>query len=154
MLTKWAIRHAVTPAALAELRMMLTGAADDPTVTPGRSEAAIQSAVRVAASAAGWRLYRNNVGVLPDARGVPVRFGLANDSPVINRRIKSGDLVGIKPHVVTPADVGHTIGQFASRECKPWGWRYTGTERERAQLAWIELVVALGGDASFTVGGL
>jgi len=52
-------------------------------------------------------------------------------------------LIGIKPG-----------GQFVSREVKRPGWRYTGTEREVAQLRWIEIVTALGGDAKFTTGDL
>lgn len=154
MLDSWSKRWGVSDVALAELRRILTGAPDDPTATPGASEAAVQSQLRVAASAAGWRLWRNNLGAYQDERGRFIRYGLCNDSPAINRRIKSADLVGIKPHVVTPADVGRTLGVFVSRECKPQGWRYTETDRERAQLAWIELVVALGGDAGFSSGGL
>jgi hypothetical protein len=44
------------------------------------------------------------------------------------------------------------IGQFMSREIKKEGWRYTGDEDEVAQLRWLELVVAYGGDACFTTG--
>lgn len=151
-LDAWAARHAVTPAALAELRRLLVGAPAPTDATPGRSEAAVQAAVRVAASAAGGRLWRNNVGVLPDARGVPVRFGLCNDSPAINAKCKSSDLIGIRPRVVTADMVGGIVGQFWARETKAAGWRYTGTAREVAQLRFIEMVVALGGDAGFTQG--
>lgn len=78
---------------------------------------------------------------MEDANGRVVRFGLANDSPAVNKRIKSCDLVGIRPN-----------GQFWARECKPAAWHYTGTEREQAQLRFIELVNSMGGDAAFTTG--
>lgn len=116
------------------------------------SEAAQQALVRLEASRKGLVLWRNNVGVLVDERGVPVRFGLANDSAAVNRSIKSADLVGIRPLLITPAHVGSVVGQFVSREVKAEGWRYTGTERERAQLRWAELVLSLGGDAAFATG--
>jgi hypothetical protein len=50
--------------------------------------------------------------------------------------------------------VGMTIGQFISREVKRPGWKYKGDLRERAQLKWMKIIVALGGDACFTTGNL
>jgi hypothetical protein len=35
---------------------------------------------------------------------------------------------------------------------KPRGWRFTGRERETAQLNWINLVMTHGGDACFATG--
>ena len=49
----------------------------------GKSEAAVQQQVRYDAAKSGDILFRNNVGVLMDDRGVPVRYGLANDSKQI-----------------------------------------------------------------------
>ena len=117
------------------------------------NEASIQAQVRLDASKLGWRLFRNNVGVLVDSRGIPVRFGLANDSNVVNKHIKSADLIGIKPVLITQDMVGQTIGQFVSRECKWSGWKYNPKdEREAAQQRWIDMINSMGGDAKFTTG--
>jgi hypothetical protein len=78
------------------------------------------------------------VGAAVDARGNHVRFGLANDSKEMNDRIKSSDLIGIGRD-----------GRFIAREVKAPGWRYTGTDREQAQLKFIELIIGMGGDACF-----
>lgn len=119
------------------------------------NEASIQSQVRLEASKRGWRLFRNNVGVLMDSRGIPVRFGLANDSSVVNKSLKSSDLIGIKPVIITQDMVGQTIGQFVSRECKWSGWKYNPKDpHDQAQQRWIDMINSLGGDAKFTVGEL
>jgi len=138
-LTSWAQRWNIPAEALREL----VTPPNDPDAIPGTSEAAVQTQLRVAASRAGWRLWRNNVGAGTLENGSHVRWGLANDSSWLNHTLKSADLIGIKPG-----------GQFVSREVKRSGWKYTGTDRERAQLAWIELVNGMGGDASFTTGNL
>lgn len=154
-LNTWAMRWGVSPAALIELRAMLLpidGGPPRPTV--GTSEAAVQSQARVTASRDGWRLWRNNVGVLHDSEtGAYVRFGLANDSKAVNKVCKSADLIGIRPVVVTPRHVGTTIGQFVSLECKAASWRYRGDEHEQAQMNWARLVTSLGGYARFIVDG-
>jgi hypothetical protein len=116
------------------------------------SESGILSDIRLEASERGARLWRNNVGATQTPSGQFIRFGLANDSAALNRVIKSADLIGIRPLLITPAHIGTIIGQFISREVKHSGWKYTGTERERAQLAWAELILSLGGDACFTTG--
>lgn len=156
-LCQWAAQWRVPLEAIQDLQYRLgLDAPPDATSTPGtgRSEAWVQSAVRLEASKLGWRLFRNNVGAFQDSTGRWVRYGLANDSAALNKKLKSGDLVGIKPVVVTPEMVGQKLGVFVSREVKQEGWRYTGTEREVAQLAWINLVNSLGGDAAFTTGNL
>ena len=118
------------------------------------AESRVQSIARLAASELGWRVFRNNVGVLRDDRGVPVRFGLANDSKSLNEQIKSGDLIGIRPVLITHDMVGKTIGQFVSIECKHENWR-PGEDGARgvAQLNWANLINALGGYAIFTKDG-
>lgn len=118
----------------------------------GKSEAWAQSVVRLEASEKGLKLFRNNSGALKDKGGRLVRFGLGNDSAEINDVIKSGDLIGIRPLLIQPHHVGHTFGQFVSREIKPPGWQYTGQGREAAQLAWANLINSCGGDAAFATG--
>ena len=113
------------------------------------SESGISSDIRLEASQCGCRLWRNNVGATYTPTGQFIRFGLANDSAQLNKAIKSADLIGIRPILITQAHVGLLIGQFISREVKHPGWKYTGNERERAQLAWAELINSLGGDACF-----
>jgi hypothetical protein len=148
-LYQWANKWNVPPEAITELRAMMGQVNTDPPPTVGSSEAAIQTAVRLDATRKGWRLWRNNVGALIDERGIPVRYGLCNDSKRMNQMIKSSDLIGIKPVTIEPHHVGTVIGQFVAREVKAGNWRYTGTAREEAQARFIELIVSLGGDAKF-----
>lgn len=116
-------------------------------------EAAIQSRVRLEASRQGWHLWRNNVGVLLDSRGVPVRYGLANDSKAVNTSVKSGDLIGIRPLAITLEMVGGVVGQFVSVECKRPGWKHNPNDaHEQAQMRWAEIVLLAGGHAIFTTG--
>lgn len=146
-LAQWARRHHVGADALADLANAL-GMASVRSEGNG-SESRVQSQIRLKAPALGMTLWRNNVGVLQDARGVPVRFGLANDSKRLNESFKSGDLIGWRRLTITPAHVGAVVAQFTSIECKPEGWRYAGTEREQAQARWAALVLADGGAATF-----
>ena len=116
------------------------------------SEASSVAVVRLEAARLGILLWRNNVGAGLLQDGSFIRWGLANDSTQMNRQIKSADLIGIRPLLITPAHVGHTIGQFVSRECKRPGWKWSGNERELAQLEWAKLVNGAGGDAAFATG--
>ena len=84
----WALRWGVGFAALADLKAQM--GLDDPPAAPataGHSEAWVQASLRLEASTKGARLWRNNVGALLDDRGIPVRFGLANDNKLVNDRI-------------------------------------------------------------------
>lgn len=153
VLAAWATRWAVPPAALVDLMQSLGAlapmhAANDSKHT---SEAAVQSLVRLEAAQKGLLLWRNNVGAgtfISDTGAESfMRFGLANDSKQVNAVLKSADLIGIRPVTVTPQHVGQVIGQFVSREVKERAWRWTGTDREIAQMNWATLVASLGGDA-------
>ncbi len=112
----------------------------------------VQNTVRLEAAKKDVPLWRNNVGVLLNSRGRPVRFGLANDSPAMNKKIKSSDLIGIESVLITPAHVGSIIGRFVAREIKASDWTYTGTDREVAQLNYMNLVARYGGNACFATG--
>lgn len=114
-----------------------------------QSESAVLSDIRLEASERGARLWRNNVGATYTQRGDFIRYGLANDSKALNTALKSADLIGIRPVLITSEHVGSIIGQFISREIKHPGWRFNGTPRELAQLAWADLIMELGGDACF-----
>lgn len=154
-LIEWAARWGLPIECVRDLQITLgtyTPAlpADDP--NEGKSEAWVQSAVRLEASRKGLYLFRNNVGALKDERGRLVRYGLANDSKQTNENLKSGDLIGWRPVLIQPHHVGHIIAQFLSREIKEAGWQYTGADREPAQLGWSNLVNAHGGDAAFATG--
>lgn len=148
-LFQWARKHGVTWQAIEELRAIF---GTDVPVAPAMqdlSEAAVQSRVRLEAPRRGYTLWRNNCGALLDARGVPVRFGLGNDSPQLNARLKSSDLIGWKATLVTPCMVGSYVAVFASFEVKEAVWTYAGNAHEKAQEAWLKLVAADGGIARF-----
>ena len=142
----WILRHGISRDAIAELNQLWG------TVTPPaseQSEAAVSQRVRLQASKQGARLWRNNVGVMMNENNTPVRFGLANESPQMNKHIKSSDLIGITPVTITPGMVGSTVGVFTAYEVKEGGWKYRGKGREVAQLEFIKMVSALGGIARF-----
>lgn len=148
MIDQWAAKWGISPLAIAELRAMYVAEvlpakqSDD----PKDSESYVQSECRLLAPRHGILLFRNNVGALVDDRGVPVRYGLANDSKQLNEKIKSADLIGIRRVVITQQMVGSTIGQFASVECKKRYWQPgEDTRREKAQKEWANLVSTWGG---------
>lgn len=146
-LADWAQRWGIPPQAITEL----AGIPALTPVTPDRpltSESALQAVIRLEAARHGWHLFRNNNGAGKLENGNFVRWGLANDSPAVNKVIKSADLIGIRKRLITFDDVGKIIGQFVSRECKRPGWRYTGTPEEQAQVRWHSMVLANGGDSA------
>ena len=151
-LNAWAARYAISAEALAALRTVLATDTYVPSGIIGASEAAVQAEVRLEASQKGARLWRNNVGAGKLENGSFIRWGLCNDSAQMNAHMKSSDLIGIAPRIITPADVGTRIGQFLAREIKTEGWTYHGTAREQAQAAFITLINTLGGDAAFATG--
>ena len=148
---EWAVRWGISHQAVTELMLNVFGHIPvDAQPTLKRSEAAVQQAVKIKASKQGKRLFRNNVGVLPREDGVPIRFGLANDTKAMNKKLKSSDLVGIAPVLITQAHVGQVIGQFTCLEVKKPGWTYNpNDDHQAAQQAWHELITRFGGDSRF-----
>jgi len=154
LLDDWAKTWGVPAAALQDLRyrMGLEGSCAMPTPNPDEadgSESRQQALIRLCAAQHGLWLTRNNVGALLDERGIPVRYGLANESPAQNKAVKSGDLIGCWPRLIGPHMVGQTIAQFVSVEVKKERWFYTGKGREAQQKAWADFVVAKGGIGMF-----
>lgn len=149
-LYEWAKRHGVSWQAIEELRVLFGTHKPVPEYDgPDWSEAAVQSRVRIEAPKRGYTLFRNNVGALLDSRGVPVRYGLANDSPELNKRLKSSDLIGWKPTLVTPCMVETYVAVFCAFEVKEAVWVYKGDAHEQAQRRWLEMVAADGGIGQF-----
>jgi hypothetical protein len=98
-------------------------------------ETTLQQQIRLAlGTRTDLRLFRNQVGQLPDPRtGRPVQFGLARGS---------ADLIGWRTITVTPQMVGQQLAVFTSIEVK--------TERGHVrpeQHAWQRTVSAAGGIA-------
>lgn len=85
-------------------------------------------------STLGARLYRNNVGVLRDARGAYIRYGLCPGS---------SDVIGWTPYTVKMSDVGRTLAVFTAFEAKV-GRNVTTTE----QGAFLSAVKQQGGIAA------
>ena len=99
------------------------------------AETTLQQQIRLAlGSRTDLRLFRNQVGQLPDPRtGRPVQFGLA---------LGSADLIGWRIITTTPGMVGQRIAVFTSIEVK------TSTGRVRSeQQAWLACVQQCGGIA-------
>lgn len=154
ILRQWAARHGVPMAAVLELEQLMGLGVQPlaPTDAQPGSESRQQSLIRLRAAELGMHLWRNNVGALEDKRGIPVRYGLANESKKQNKELKSGDLIGWEPVLIKPEMVGQWIARFLSVEVKEELWVYTGDEHEQAQLAWAQLVNSRGGRALFATG--
>lgn len=151
-LLSWALRHGVGPAALHELQTelgLLTPPLPEAAPEFGKSEAFVQSQAVLEASRRGIRALRNNSGAFQNDTGQLVRFGLGNTSAAINKIMKSSDLIGWRPVVITAPMVGYKLAQFWAREIKEPGWQFTGAGREAPQKAFMDMVNAGGGDAAF-----
>lgn len=98
-------------------------------------ETKLQQEIRLAlGQESDLRLFRNQVGQLPDPRtGRYVQFGLAKGS---------SDLVGFKTIEVTPEMVGQKLAVFCSIEVKTPKGRLT-TNQE----SWLKCVRSAGGIA-------
>lgn len=156
-LMKWAHEHHVGSSALLALTRVLAGF--DAAPAPGdpdklSSEARVQSLVRLEAAQAGYWLTRNNVGAYKAPKSERwVRYGLANESKQQNALVKSADLIGFRQRVIVSTDVGSTIAQFVSRECKAEGWKFNpNDDHEQAQATWRDFINSNGGDAAFVSG--
>ncbi len=149
-LLEWQRKHGITADALADL-VAIVGL-DVESGDYDQSEKSVQDEARLIISQKGGRAFRNNKGVLKDERGVPVRFGLCNDTPKMGERLRSSDLITCEPVLITPEMIGLTIGQFGAIEVKKRGWHYTGTEHEQGQLRFGELIIGLGGKFRFWNG--
>ena len=113
-------------------------------------ESAVQQRTRLELARLGALVYRNNVGACEDKQGRIIRYGLCNESAQMNRALKSSDLIGVIPVVVTPEMVGKTVGLFLAVECKKSDWRMTPSDtRAQAQLRFIELIRSVGGIGGF-----
>lgn len=143
---KWAHDWKINNFALTDLRNRLAITTPGSAKTP---EAVVQQGIRLEAGHRGIRLWRNNNGACEDKNGRLIRYGLGNDSSKVNANIKSSDLIGITPVKITQEMVGSTLGVFTSIEVKKGDWKYTGTKREVAQAAWLQLVTIFGGIAKF-----
>jgi VRR-NUC domain len=96
---------------------------DDPAPQRLTKEADLSRAIQIALCARGHRVWRNNVGLLFDARGKAVRYGLATGS---------ADLIGIT----------RQEGRFLSIEVK-----LPGRKPTRQQQRWRAMVIEMGGVA-------
>ena len=101
------------------------------------TEATIQRGAQTALSNGSVRLFRNNVGEAWLGRVVHRdAFKVIIENP---RRVAyglapgSGDLIGWRSVLITPAMLGRTVAVFASLEAKRPGARPTGA----AQVAWL-----------------
>lgn len=106
-----------------------------PHAAMANAETQLQQQIRLAlGTRPDARLFRNQVGSLPDPRtGRLVTFGLAKGS---------ADLIGWRTVVVTPDMVGRRLAVFTSIEIK------TPTGKLRAdQQAWLTAVEGAGGIA-------
>ena len=117
------------------------------------SESNIQARTRLAAVAKRWRLWRNQRGAGTMESGNFIRYGLANDSKAVGDMLKSGDLIGWRPVVITADMVGKVIAQFVSVESKAENWTPppldTKDKAAAAQYRWSDLVNREGGYAVF-----
>jgi len=158
-LQEWAARWNIPAEAFRELVACSIVPPEPDEVVGTKSEAYVQSTVRLAAPGRGIYLWRNQVGagIVANARDLchecvqkarrPIRWGLGNDSKKQNDVMKSADLIGIEKKLITPDMVGSYIGKFHSVETKHEDWKYSGTAEENAQLAWATLINSLGGEA-------
>lgn len=114
------------------------------------SEIAVQQHARLTMARMGCQVWRNNSGAYQDEHGNFIRYGLANESKQENALIKSSDLIGITPTLITQAMVGYSLGVFTALEIKPSNWHMRpGDKRALAQAKFHDIVRAACGYAGF-----
>lgn len=116
------------------------------------SETAVQQATRVqhCQRYPGAQNWRNNSGGYLDEHGNMIRYGLANESKAENDRIKSSDIIGITPVLITGDMVGYWLGVFTALEIKPSDWTLRPSDkRGHAQAKFHQLVKDACGFAGF-----
>ncbi len=115
-------------------------------------EGRIQREIMLAASAAGWTTWRNNVGRAWAGDVSHLRDGsilIQNPRPLHAGLCKgSADLIGLRPLVVTQAMVGTTLAQFIGIEVKAPCGRVT-----QEQARFLEFVRSKGGLALLARSG-
>ena len=99
------------------------------------------------------RMFRNNSGACTDDKGRLVRYGLGNTSAKVNKKLKSGDLIGFTPITITQEMVGATIAVFTNIEVKTDKFTiresYNENSREWGQNNFNTMVINQGGIAGF-----
>jgi hypothetical protein len=149
LVNRWQLPPQFLQELLAVMGAAVPTAATTP-VTDTASEAGTQSRRILRAARQGYWLLRNNSGACQDATGRLVRYGLGHTSPETIKVMKSSDLIGITPIVITPAHVGYTAGIFTAEECKAPTWKFRQSDdRAVAQFNFIKKVQSLGGIAKF-----
>lgn len=104
------------------------------------SESDVMHSSMLALSASGCLVFRNNVGLFLTLDGKRRVFcGLAKGS---------GDIVGIKPTIITEDMVGKTLGIFFNVESKKPKHK-TSKERKESQDRFIDAVRRAGGLAGY-----
>lgn len=142
----WAWKWKMPPEAIQEL-MAITAARCEP--LSDHSEAAVASECDLELAKHGIITMQNNVGALQDKTGRYVRYGLMNETPAMNKAIKSSDRILLISYVVKPQDVGRTLGLFGGVEYKKRKWVYTGEGREVAQATFHRVLASKGGFGTF-----
>ena len=81
------------------------------------SESNVLKRILLKGSELGVILFRNNCGILPDRRGIPIKFGVGNPG--------GSDLIGYMSITVTPAMIGRKLAVFCALEVKDTGGKPT-----------------------------
>ena len=110
------------------------------------SETPLIDGILLAASARGWRLFRQNtgmgwVGKIAGRKGANIT--LENARPLhAGLCVGSSDIIGIAPVVITPDMVGQTVGVFVAIEVKT-----VGVPVSTDQAKFTAMIKRLGGKA-------